>query len=315
MLNYVRRVLENPSLLARVARNPELLNRPWHKRFADSEFNPRGTNVIEQDWDNLIILDACRYDFFEEVNTLPGDLEAIESLGSHSNEYVRANFGGDTEHHDLVIVSGNGFYVINEQRPEFDLAVHDVHIIDEYDRTDVQRKFSKERPERDWIHPEATTEYARRFNEKYPKKRLLIHYHQPHSPYIGPTGMEYFEELPHKHDGTETLETTHDVLRQAYRENLEIVLAEVEELLEDLVGKTVITADHGDFLGERDFPVPIRRYGHPYGVYHEKLVKVPWFVVDYDERKETVPEPPVREPGDVDNERIRKRLERLGYVL
>ncbi len=24
-------------------------------------------DIIEEDWDNLIILDACRYDFFERV--------------------------------------------------------------------------------------------------------------------------------------------------------------------------------------------------------------------------------------------------------
>jgi len=30
-------------------------------------------NVMDKDWDNLIILDACRYDIFKDVNFIDGE--------------------------------------------------------------------------------------------------------------------------------------------------------------------------------------------------------------------------------------------------
>jgi len=38
---------------------------------------------------------------------------------------------------------------------------------------------------------------------------------------------------------------------EAYNENLDIVLTEIEALLDELDGKSVITADHGNLVGER----------------------------------------------------------------
>ncbi|WP_227374919.1 hypothetical protein [Haladaptatus halobius] len=37
----------------------------------------------------------------------------------------------------------------------------------------------------------------------------------------------------------------------------------------------VVSADHGEFLGERLFPTPVQIYGHSDGVYMEEFVKVP----------------------------------------
>lgn len=63
-------------------------------------------------------------------------------------------------------------------------------------------------------------------------------------------------------------------LEQEYRNSLRYVLEELEELIEELDGKTVITADHGEAHGEwglRD---------HPHSVYIDSLVKVPWLEVE-----------------------------------
>ena len=32
----------------------------------------KGVHIMREDWDNLIILDACRYDMFEKVNSIKG---------------------------------------------------------------------------------------------------------------------------------------------------------------------------------------------------------------------------------------------------
>jgi hypothetical protein len=47
---------------------------------------------MEQDWDVLIILDACRYDIFSETVDIDGELTAINSRGSHSEEFCTAHF-------------------------------------------------------------------------------------------------------------------------------------------------------------------------------------------------------------------------------
>jgi len=36
---------------------------------------------MEEDWNNLIILDGCRYDIFKELNTLKGDLNQAINYG------------------------------------------------------------------------------------------------------------------------------------------------------------------------------------------------------------------------------------------
>jgi hypothetical protein len=42
---------------------------------------------MQEDWDNLIILDACRYGAFERNNTIPGALEYRFSRGSMTGEF------------------------------------------------------------------------------------------------------------------------------------------------------------------------------------------------------------------------------------
>ena len=65
-------------------------------------------------------------------------------------------------------------------------------------------------------------------------------------------------------------------LREAYKENLEIVLNYVSALIARLMkirpnAKIVITSDHGELLGEDGL------YGH--GINHPVVRLVPWFTV------------------------------------
>lgn len=150
----------------------------------------------------------------------------------------------------------------------------------------------------------------------YPNKRLIIHYTQPHYPYLGKTGRKHFDtvETPNLEAAIRASdeEITPDTVRQAYAENLRLVLDAVEPLLTELTGKTVITADHGEYLGERLFPLPGRQYGHPVGIYTETLVRVPWHVYFSGPRKSIV-------TGEADADMrpeekdVNKRLRNLGY--
>lgn len=62
---------------------------------------------------------------------------------------------------------------------------------------------------------------------------------------------------------TGDLAISREELWSMYVENLEYVLEHVEELLDAVPGKTVITSDHGNYVGERTSLIPIREYGHP----------------------------------------------------
>jgi hypothetical protein len=83
-------------------------------------------------------------------------------------------------------------------------------------------------------------------------------------------------------------------------------------LIERLDGKTVITADHGNLVGERLSPVPVKGYGHPGYLRKDELVLVPWMELEYDSRREIVAESPAEDTAqpEVDKE----KLEALGYI-
>lgn len=67
-------------------------------------------------------------------------------------------------------------------------------------------------------------------------------------------------------------------------------------------------------LGERAWPVPIREWGHPRGIYTEELVKVPWLVIGSDSRPAIVAEEQTRDREAVDQDVVAERLRDLGYA-
>lgn len=94
-----RRAWHNPRLVGRA------LNRSYYQ-FRGGEFNDGGVDVFDADWDILVILDACRYDLFEAVSDLPGDLERRESKAGNTVGFLRANVAG-RDLRDTVYVSAN----------------------------------------------------------------------------------------------------------------------------------------------------------------------------------------------------------------
>ncbi|MFP3871447.1 MAG: hypothetical protein ACOCTR_00560 [Candidatus Natronoplasma sp.] len=246
------------------------------------------SSIMEKDWDNLILLDGCRYDAFEEINDINGRLDHIYSKGSDTEEFLFRNFK-DKKYQDAVYVTANP--LVNR---------------------DVKDSFYKVIPVwlDDWceeygtVLPDKMTERVIETDKRYPHKRLIAHYVQPHYPFIGEIGQK--EIGPHEgmlarrnYLSDDRVEHTNqliwNLLREgeverstiwrAYLENLELVLEHVKKLVEVLKGKTIISSDHGNLFGERLSPLPFKEYGHPSGIYHEKLIKVPWFIIQGDKRK------------------------------
>lgn len=279
-------------------------NRLFHTRFYNRDYNPSGVDVIEKDWDNLIILDACRYDVFKDVADLPGETEHAISPAGTSSEFIRACFS-DRTLYDTIYVGSNAWF--QKLREEINADVFKFDLVERLDADEITSP------------PSRVTDRAIKHYHDHPDKRLIIHYIQPHHPYLGETGQKYF--TPRGETLADTLERhqdaiqdPHEKLRTAYRENLELALTEVERLLEEIPGKSVITADHGEFLGERCWPIPVREYGHHRGLYVDELVKVPWHTYETAERREVRSETPEDRDKPTDEEVI-EHLEDLGYAV
>ncbi|MFB6199963.1 MAG: hypothetical protein ABEJ83_03725 [Candidatus Nanohaloarchaea archaeon] len=108
---------------------------------------------------------------------------------------------------------------------------------------------------------------------------------QPHAPYIG-FDVEHFGFSQGKGDigAAEAVwskvkegELSLRELREGYKNNLDTAKEYVEKLNKELEGKTIITADHGDFLGENGL------FGHDFEGSNAKILrKVPWEIREED---------------------------------
>jgi hypothetical protein len=298
-----------------------LLNYPRNRLFQRT--HGPAVDVMEQDWDLLIILDACRYDIFAETVDIDGELSSIISKGSHSEEFCAAHFA-NRKHHDTVYVTANGYGArIGSE------SFHNLIFTDEDDSVpDVEVKHSTITG----LVPSTVVGAAVDANINYPNKRMIVHFMQPHMPYLGSRADELRRRVedeglvvrsrdPEKIGKYDTDEAnvvsgldgafregyiTESELREIYVENLEIVLEHVEELMNEVDGKVVITSDHGEHLGENGLA------GHFKYKYTEELRIVPWLVVDNGPRPTITEEEPVTS-ATVSQDAIEERLQNLGY--
>jgi hypothetical protein len=136
---------------------------------------------------------------------------------------------------------------------------------------------------------------------------------QPHYPFISnpdlDDGIELDEFANERRrnvwDRLRAGELERSVVWNAYRENLQIVLEDVELLLENINAETaVITSDHGNALGEWGI------YGHPIHMPIDAIQVVPWVQTKAEDRRN-------HDPSVIDrsslNESAEKRLQQLGY--
>jgi hypothetical protein len=132
--------------------------------------------IMDEAWDHLIVLDACRYDYFEAVwkDHLRGELSKRESVGSTTVEWRDESFPG--RHDDVVYVSSNPY--VNSIMPVKDFSGSE-HFAAVYDvwKTGWDEK-------RGTVLPETVTDAAVRALMQHEDKRMIVHYLQPHAPYL-----------------------------------------------------------------------------------------------------------------------------------
>jgi hypothetical protein len=170
----LRRGLGEPSLIRReLGRRLRVgrtrVNNAWYKLTT-----PDGYDLAEEDWDVVVILDGCRYDQFAMTNWLDGTLESRISPASESWEFMRSNFQ-DRQFHDTVYVTANPHWYKLD-----DGVFH--HVVDLLS--------SAWDDEHNTVLPGAVAERALAAHERFPKKRLVVHFMQPHFPFIGERGRQ-----------------------------------------------------------------------------------------------------------------------------
>lgn len=300
--------------LLRGITNPSRAAEEINEQFAKhvlSRVRP-GTDVFEEDWDNLILLDACRYDLLSEYEFNEGRVEWRWSGGSHSKEFLEYNVAGKMLD-DVVWITANPW-----------VSTYSENIFRVVNLWDTG--WDKEHQT---VLPETMETEARRVASEYSNKRIVVHFMQPHYPFIGETGQS---KLPQHRTFTgdgiikadddtgmdiwEQLKAgfvERDVVWQAYQENLERVLPAARRLVHDLYGKSVLSADHGNEFGGLSSPIPYRLYGHPSGYRTKNLIKVPWVVIEDKERRSI-------NPGQIEAQKksqstgMSEKLSSLGYI-
>jgi hypothetical protein len=271
-------------------------------------------NVLDEDWDTLVVIDACRADLFEDVASSArfDAYDAVRSNASSTPEWLQQTFGDS--HGDIVYVAGNP--MTTRHRPD---AFHELIEAwrDGYD------------PDTSVIDPETVTEAGLTAREEFPQKRLIVHYMQPHYPFIDRPDLNYanfdFDSAEFKKGGRSEHEAIHhvwDALRaslvdadavwEGYRHTLEVVMEEVDELIDSIDDRIVLTSDHGNMLGGRAWPVPLRTYGHPNNQRLTPLIRVPWGIVTGERREITTDA--VSSASRADTAELNEQLKHLGYV-
>lgn len=300
----IRQGVTYPKLFAREA------NRFYHRSFYRHEYNVDGVDVFDEDWDSLIVLDGCRYDLFERRHDLPGRLESRRSRGSHTVEFLVGNVAERSLHDTVYVTASPQFHRWQDRlNAEFHRVI-DVWDVDGWD------------PQHHTVLPETTTAVANEAARRHPEKRLLVHYLQPHYPFIDAddaVNPRRFGDVDGSPDiwallnrGAAPVSGT--TVLEAYERNFDRVLPAVAELMSAIDGRTIVTSDHGNLLGEREVPLPIREWGHPPGLYLDELVRVPWLVFEDGPRRTVTADPPV-DPGSNSRDSLaRERLTALGYA-
>lgn len=238
--------------------------------------------IADLEWDNLIVLDACRFDAFEYENNIRGQLSKITSAGPDTLEWLYENFKG-RRMKDTVYISANPFasnYCFRYGYPkhsQFKIGYNPFYKV-----IDVWMFGWSD--ELGTVHPRQVNKATLETHKKLPRKKLIVHYMQPHQPFIGDVKIhaESWRKIRNLALGKTPPEMKKDAWRmlkekmipretviKAYLCNLKLVLRYVKDLIPHLDGKICITSDHGNLFGKYGF------VAHPRGVYCPDLVSVP----------------------------------------
>lgn len=275
---------------------------------AKTENSIRSTNVYEREWDVLILLDCATVGMMEEVQN---DYDFITDIGEHftpgttSGEWMQNTFTDEycDQMRQTLHITANTYSDIYFEKDSF-LHLEEVWK-DGWDK------------EVGTIPAHEVTDRAIYFTRKLDPNRTIIHYMQPHLPFVTRPDIEASEVAHHSiiSDGMNLDELYHeagydrDELWDAHVENLRYVLDSIEVLLSSLeANQVVISADHGQAFGQKGM------WGHGPASRIDQLRIVPWCVTSATDTGEYNPEfDPNDDRPEPDASTVEK-MDDLGYL-
>ncbi|GAA0553214.1 hypothetical protein ABNG02_03115 [Halorubrum ejinorense] len=287
-----------------------------------SSWFPHGTDVFDEEWDVLVILDTCRADAMDEMATeydFVASGTSVWSRGSATREWVPHTFDQSNldEIRDTALVTANPtsrWGLGHESQPEWPeftkrLTRWDTVDPDDFLEFDEVWQYGPRNPFSGTVMPYAVTDRAISVWRSASPDRMIVHYLPPHKPYGAKAlrenrALNDVERSPWKalREGT-----PREAVWDRYLDELEFGLDSVRTLVEDIdAERIVITSDHGEAFGE--FGV----YAHPM-IPIPQLREVPWVETTGQGRDEYTP---VLEPAsgnDAVEADVEEQLELLGY--
>lgn len=288
-----------------------------------------GRSIWAREWDVLIVLDACRTDLWRDVAPeydLP-EGDTAWSNASCSIDWYRRNFTQMPERvadEQVGVVTANPF------------ADHGAEHAKSADLRDVPLAHFRPLYETEWgqvetdppietVPPERVTDHAIdawRRRDELGIDRLVVHYMQPHEPFIERPEWSYQDPDDNPvlknlvTDGYEagtspwqamidSGEVSVDEFWPVYQANLRWVLDDVTaRLLCNLDADAVISADHGNGLGEWG------EWHHPPGAIGPAVRRVPWVRVRATDEETIQPDVDTQDGVEAT---VENRLQALGY--
>jgi hypothetical protein len=273
--------------------------------FADVVFDAVGTEIYEDHWDLLVILDACRADVARGIAPEYDWLETFDTVftkSSSSREFLATNFRD--RHADemarTACVTGNPFS--NDYLDGDDFAA-----LDEAWRHGWDDDLGT-------VPPEAVTDATIRTCRAGDYDRTIAHFMQPHFPSLADPDLgsavdpETNVWIDSVWDRLEAGDVSYERVWAAYEDNLRRVLDSVATLLRNVdAERVIVTADHGNGFGEHDI------YGHPRLRTRRTLREVPWITATATDTEEYEPDAFAEEEEAVTTDAVEERLRDLGY--
>ena len=268
---------------------PPSLREALERGFYLQNIHPGRFSVLDEieNWDVLMILDACRCDAFERVwrqmpaGALPGTLHKRVSVGSHTISWLKETFRGrDAEAGRIVYLATNP-HVSAKYLAQIGVSARFAHIEHLWD--------TRWDPRERTVMPQAVVEEYLRLREQFPDKKFILHFLQPHTPYVGKTRVRMNQpaEMPTAVDENgqprrvptelallEDCQVGLQECWQAYDDNIRLALDCIAGLMAKRPPRAVISADHGELFGEYGM------YSHVQDMNIPELIEVPWFVCD-----------------------------------
>jgi hypothetical protein len=267
----------------------------------------KGENIYEKEWDILILLDCARVDMMEEVADDYQFLTQIEdhpTLGTSSVEWMQTTFTGE-----YTKEMGNTVYITANPNSDECLSSRGFQHLEEVWRDGWDSDIGT-------IPARSVTDRAIAFHRELNPQRMIIHYMQPHPPFVPRSDIEVTDvskpDMEKEKMNVAELHNdagyTFDQLWEAHMQNLEYVLNDVELLLSNIdADRVIISADHGQALGESGV------WGHPRSISLDVVRRVPWCVTSASNTDEYDPDFEMSYTSSISSELVEERLEYLGY--